>query len=91
MDYKHLYYTADHKNTIFSFDFKVINTIFEFWIPAIVHQSQSFVIYLQELVAWIYIISYLFLSAFSGINEWITMVFVSTRFPVLCPQAQYSM
>ena len=29
MDYKHLY-TGDHKNTIFSFDFKVINTIFEF-------------------------------------------------------------
>ena len=31
MDYSHLY-TGDHKNTILSFDFKVINTIFEFWI-----------------------------------------------------------
>ena len=26
---------GDHKNTIFSFDFKVINTIFDFWILAI--------------------------------------------------------
>ena len=42
MDYKHLY-TGDRKNTIFSFDFKVINTILEFWILAIVHQSQSFI------------------------------------------------